>query len=154
MILVLGASGYIGKSLCKELLLQGEAFRGIVRQLDTTDDKKGSQNLLQLGDFNKITDWGPLLNGIDHIIHCASPAYFLQHEINFDDFLSTSLEGICRLTEQAALFGVKKLVYISSIKVNGQKTIGSQNKFASVDVEKPRDPYAILKLKWRAYGHT
>ena len=152
MILVTGANGLIGRALCKELTARGRLCRGVVRKIDSFS----LPNTLPLGDINGSTDWSSALHGVDCIIHSAStPSY--KYEIEKDENRNADLEAISCLSEQAVAMGIKRLVYISSIKVNGQNTKGlfrdnssvykEGAKFTHLDVPDPMDPYGVSKWK-------
>lgn len=155
MILVTGANGFIGKALCIEFISRNLSFRGVVRKLDSSNESIYNKNLYELGDINKDTLWDSALRDIKTIIHCASPSQFLNNEVSADDFRIENLQGIRNLMEQAVPSGVKRLVFISSIKVNGQRTnnlhdndSGKEQKFKFTDLPSPKDTYAISK--WEA----
>jgi nucleoside-diphosphate-sugar epimerase len=141
--LIVGASGFVGQVLCKELATQGRIFRAAVRS-----GKYSHQDaeVAKIGSIDGKTDWSAALRDIDVVIHLAGRAHVMRE--NSDDPISeyrkVNLHGTANLAEQAALAGVKRLVYASSIKVNGERT-GFESKFTETDPVNPQDPYGISK---------
>ncbi len=139
MIAITGANGFIGSHLFKYLLKKGIKVRKITRN--------GADNSFAIGNLNSCTDWSKALENIEILIHCASIT-------NFDDKKSSSIEELNEvnikatknMAEQASKMGVKKIIFISSIKVNGEIT--QKNKqFNNSSKAKPQTLYAISKYK-------
>lgn len=154
MILVTGANGFIGNALCNELFFRGIAFKGIVRKLNSFEEHAQLTNIFQLGDINDVKDWHTIFNNISTIIHCAFPSKLSTSKINYDNFRDDYLKGINRLIEQAVFYGVERFIFISSIKVNGQKTVHSKScdffkkaktHFTYLDNPAPTDIYGTFK---------
>jgi len=127
VILVTGANGFIGRALCAELHNRHYKVRGVVRQLDSNKDS----DILALGDINAYTDWVSVLNGVNSIIHCAARTH-VMYETKANSILayqSVNVDGTYRLAKQAAVAGVRRFVYISSIKVNDESICGSSRRF-------------------------
>jgi len=146
-ILVTGASGFIGKSLCETLSKSGRSVFGAVRSLNSILINKNVK-YVSIGDISFKKDWKNFLYGIDCIIHCAGTAHKMNNDKNFDVYRSTNIDGTNHLAEQAAEAGVKRLIFLSSIKVNGESTnnIKSQKKFSNNDIPAPMDLYSVSKL--------
>lgn len=157
-ILVTGASGFIGKFLCKNLLKSGRPFCASVRSDDLIPPKTNIQ-YLSVGEINKQTNWREALIDTDCIIHCAGRAHVMS-KINANEkknFYSVNIGGVEQLAEQAAKAGVRKIIFLSSIKVNGENTCKKHIKaglnkkkkyiFSPNDKPNPKDVYAISKLK-------
>ncbi len=144
--LVTGANGFVGQALCKEMLRRGWRVRGALRQAGHLT--VGTEPLI-VGNIDGNTDWSVALRGIDVVIHLAARVHVMK-DIAADPlakFLKVNLHGTANLARQAARAGVKRFVYVSSIKVNGEGTTGMQA-FSESDEPDPQDPYAISK--WRA----
>ena len=144
--LITGANGFVGKSLCAELLLRGETACAAVRSarlvLDDTE-------VVVVGTIDNETDWGTALSGVDVVIHLAARVHVMKEVSNdpLAEFLKVNFAGTENLARQAAQAGVKRLVYVSSIKVNGESTTQFQP-YLETDEPDPRDAYGISK--WRA----
>lgn len=144
-ILVTGASGFIGNALVSWLLRHGRSVRAAVR----TPEKRGSFvdgdcEVVVVGDIDSTTDWTRALEGIDVVVHLAGRAHVLD-ETSSDplrEFRATNVDGTVRLAEQATR-GARRLVFVSSIGVNGTRTIGAP--FSESSPACPTENYAISK---------
>jgi len=144
-ILVTGANGFIGRVLCGVLADAGNEVRGSARDSQHITIKNQACEYISVGDIDSNTDWAPALNGVDAVVHLAARVHVMR-ETAVDplmEFQRVNVEGTERLARQAVSLGVKRFVYVSSIKVNGQKT--TDDSFAADDLPAPQDPYAISK---------
>jgi nucleoside-diphosphate-sugar epimerase len=148
-ILITGSSGFLGNALQIELKKRGFLYRCITRQ-----DKSFLKNKLQneenffVEDINSHTDWSKPLYNIKCVIHCAARAHIInEKEVDsLAAYRKINVEGTRNLAEQASIAGVKRLVFISSIGVNGPFT-GNSTFFSHNDYPVPVDNYAISKLE-------
>ena len=147
-ICITGAKGFIGKSLCKTLNSPGNYIRGFIRTNDY-DNNFPEIEYVSVGDIGIKTNWKDKLKGYDCIIHCAGIAHKMNSNSRLDLYHLANVEGTRNLAEQAADVGIKRLVFLSSIKVNGESTdkINLSKKFSHNDIPKPKDAYAISKLE-------
>jgi len=147
-ILITGASGFIGQSLCKSLSKTNRLVCGVVRDIDPSS-KINNIDYKLVGNINLKTNWQDILVDVDCILHCAGVAHKMSDNKNPNFYHLTNVEGTKRLAEEAAKAGVKRLIFLSSIKVNGENTnmINEKKKFRYSDIPKPQDAYAISKLK-------
>ena len=145
-ILVTGANGFIGQSLCAEALRQGWQVKGTTRSACTMP---AGAEIAVVGSMDDETDWTKALCGVDVVIHLAARVHVMVDAAPdpLAEFLLINLHGSKRLAYQAAHAGVKRLVYVSSIKVNGEWTTESRP-FVESDIPDPQDAYAISK--WQA----
>lgn len=144
--LVTGPNGFVGKPLCAELLRRGQSVRAAVRAADAPT---GKTEPAAIGQIDGATDWATALRGVDAVIHLAARVHVMSDAAAdpLAEFLKVNLHGTVNLARQAARAGVKRLVYVSSIKVNGEATRNGQ-KFSETDPPAPQDPYAVSK--WEA----
>ena len=141
--LITGANGFVGKFLCRTLIERGYAVRGAVRRNDAALPPDAKKTVV--GPMDGKTDWSSALENIDCVIHLAARVH-VMHEKSSDplaEFRKVNVEGTERLAESAAAAGVKRLVYVSSIKVNGEAT--RDKPFSEKDEPDPQDPYGISK---------
>ena len=158
-ILVTVANGFIGQSLCKELIKKKFFVRAIVRSKLKFNDFKNIE-YKTIGDINYCTNWTDLLSDIDCIIHCAGKAHVVEKTSRTSEhaYNSINVEGTKKLAIQAAEAGVKRMIFLSSIKVNGENTIDSRSDelniikykkiFTHSDIADPQDLYGLSK--WNA----
>ena len=144
-MLVTGANGFVGKPLCAELLRRGQSVRASVRSGNTMD---GNVEAVTVGAIDGETDWSAALNGVDAVIHLAARVHVMKDQAAdpLTEFLKVNLYGTSNLAQQAASAGVKRFVYVSSVKVNGEQTTVNRP-FAESDEPDPQDPYGISKLR-------
>jgi len=147
-ICITGANGFIGKTLCKFLKASDYHIRGFVRAMDL-DNNSPETEYISVGDISSKTNWKDYLNGFDCIIHCAG----LTHQINSNKdryvYNLVNIDGTKRLAEQAVEAGIKRLVFLSSVKVNGESThkTNTKQRFSHKNTSNPQDPYAISKFE-------
>lgn len=144
--LITGANGFVGKPLCAELLRQGQSVRTAVRSANTLIE---NAEVAAVGTIDGGTNWTDALRDIDVVIHLAARVHVMK-DISADplaEFLKVNLHGTVNLAQQAARAGIKRLVYVSSIKVNGERT-SETAPFTELDKPNPQDPYAVSK--WQA----
>ncbi|MBU2621778.1 MAG: SDR family oxidoreductase [Proteobacteria bacterium] len=144
-ILITGANGFIGQVLCDELLRQGHSVRGALRSSNSVIE---NIEAVIVGSIDGETDWTDALRGVDIVIHLAARVHVMEETAAnpLAEYLKVNLHGTANLAKQAAVAGVKRFVYVSSIKVNGEHTNEGQP-FSESDNPQPQDDYAISKWK-------
>ncbi len=147
-ICVTGANGFIGKSLCKALISSGKSVQGLVRNLDPNLDSS-EINFLPVGNIESNKNWKDYLFGQECIIHCAGKTHSMKENNTLDEYLLINKEFTQLLANQAIEVGVKRFIFLSSIKVNGESTNEANDikKFTNNDIPKPIDYYAISKFE-------
>ena len=132
-VLVTGASGFVGQALLKRLELAGHGVSAITRS--------------EIGDIDGNAVWQPHLADIDAIVHLAARVHIMQDTANdsLSLYRTVNTEGTIRLAEAAREMKVRRFVFVSSIKVNGERSDGH---LTAQDPAIPQDPYAISK--WEA----
>ena len=146
-VLVTGANGFVGRALCASLIADGHIVKGAVRRNDGVVHPGTS--LVNVGEINIHTDWSPALKGIDCVIHLAGRVH-VMHETAADplvEFRQANVGSTEHLARSAVAQGVRRLVFVSSIKVNGEETEGG-GCYTELDVPAPQDPYGVSK--WEA----
>lgn len=144
-LLVTGATGFIGSVLCQRLQSDGLTVRGAVRSLSLC---QGSFEAVEVGEIFAETDWSHALRDVDSIVHLAARVHVMRDKSldPLTEFRRVNVDGTVKLARQAAAFGVRRFVFLSSIKVNGEFTeIGRP---FSADAEPaPEDPYGYSKYE-------
>lgn len=139
--LVTGATGFVGARLCEAAAEKGLNVQRALRR----DDGLGG---VMVGDLGPDTDWSAALNGVDAIVHLAARVHVMKDMVQdpLAEFQRVNVEGTKNLARQAAEAGVKRLVFLSSVKVNGVTTPPGRP-FTVQDAPAPQDPYAVSKLE-------
>ncbi|MBU1776232.1 MAG: NAD-dependent epimerase/dehydratase family protein, partial [Gammaproteobacteria bacterium] len=144
--LITGANGFVGSALVAALRRKDHFVRRALRvRLETQDSVED----VAVGDIDGYTDWRAALHGIDVVIHLAARVH-VMHESAIDPlaaFRIVNVQGTENLARQAAEAGVKRLVFVSSIKVNGEETADG-HVYCETDPPAPQDPYGFSK--WEA----
>ena len=156
LVCVTGAAGFVGQALQPLLIGSNRTVRGVIREINSLLSNNPTPHVA-VGDINSYTDWSAALTGVDCVIHCAARAH-VMYETEGDGlaaYRSVNVQGTRRLAYQAAAAGVRRLVFLSSIGVNGvftdvlpQPLDGGLPRFAHDDTANPVESYAISK--WEA----
>jgi nucleoside-diphosphate-sugar epimerase len=145
-VLVTGATGFVGRALVPMLQKAGHGVAVTVRN-DMPLAHLGCVRIHNTGDIGPSTDWQDALTGIDTIIHLAGRAHVMA-ETDKDPLASyrhINRDGTRQLAKAAADAGVKRLVFLSSVKVNGERT--TEHPFNESMLPEPEDAYAVSKLE-------
>jgi UDP-glucose 4-epimerase len=146
-ILVTGANGFVGRALCDEFVRKGYRVRAVVRDVTKVQVSHGVE-IYKMGHIDSSTDWSGALDGVDKVVHLAARVH-VMNEVSkdpLDEFRRVNTEGTRQLAHSAARAGVRRLLYMSTIKVNGEETTGRP--FTEEDSPIAEDPYAVSK--WEA----
>lgn len=148
-LLVTGASGFVGRALVEHFsALSGYQVRAAVRNPARLAAAPANVALTTVGELAPHTDWQMALAQVDAVIHCAARVH-VMNEREADplaEFRRVNVEGTLNLARQALAAGVKRFVFVSSVKVNGEQTPTGQP-FRADDKPRPMDPYGISKLE-------
>lgn len=146
MILVTGAAGFVGGAVVRRAVADGLRVRAAVRT-EAAAPIAGAEYSAGL-DVAEPTGWDAALTNVDTIVHAAARVHVMR-DVAADplaEFRRVNVEGTVRLARQAAAAGVRRLVFVSSIKVNGEGTLPGRP-YVSTDTPAPCDPYGISKLE-------
>jgi len=143
-VLVTGAGGFVGEALVFRLLQDGNyrpiaAVRGQTRLL----------GLCPVQSFDLLDEVRtPALEDVQIIVHAAARVHVMQEQAEdvLAEFRRINVDGTLRLARRAVSAGVKRFIFISSIKVNGETTIPGKP-FTADDAPRPLDPYSVSKLE-------
>ncbi len=142
-VLITGANGFVGSTTCPAFQQAGWTVLGTARKAT------GKDNMLTVSDIGAmtVTDWLPLLQGIEVVVHLAGRAHILKEAISdtLSEFRRINTEGTMQLMAAAEQAGVKRFVFVSSIKVNGD--VSNNGAFREESPVNPHKPYAISKYE-------
>jgi nucleoside-diphosphate-sugar epimerase len=148
MILVTGATGFVGGALVRRLATT-PSLNGVVASVRCKAEclPQGVEQITK-GDLLPTTDWSSVLQGISVVVHCAARAHVMQDDANdpLQAYREVNVYGTLNLARQAADVGVRRFVFVSTIKVNGEATHPGQP-FTADDVPRPIDPYGVSKME-------
>ncbi len=142
-VLVTGAGGFIGSALVPALGARGWQVRAAVR---TAGVSREADDEVRIASLDEAAAWADAVRGVDCIVHLAARVHVMRDTAAdpLSAFRLANVEGTRALAHAAARAGVRRLVFLSSIKVNGESTTG-RAPFAEDDFPAPVDPYGVSK---------
>jgi len=142
IVLLTGSTGFVGQAVLRALVLKGEL-------VICPDRKRPRSDREFISGIDGDTDWFGLLAGVSCVIHSAARVHVVNETVAdpLGEFRKVNVEGTLKLATQAAALGVKRFIFLSSIKVNGETT-SAGSPFTSADAPAPLDAYGISK--WEA----
>jgi nucleoside-diphosphate-sugar epimerase len=141
VVAVTGADGFVGRALCSLLEAHGVSVRRLQRA------SGGDKRAFAVGDIGPDTDWSAALQGIHDVVHLAARVHVMRDTTGdpLAEYRRVNVEGTRTLARAAVTAGVARLVFLSSIKVNGEST---RLPFTEDDAPAPQDSYGVSK--WEA----
>ena len=142
-IVITGSTGFVGRHLLSHFLKTKHNITALVRNQLTSSDITYYQYSL-----NETFDFSSMFENIDVIIHCAARVHVMKDSAvdPLAEYMEVNLKGTINLAKQAAKAGVKRFIFLSSIKVNGESTT-NKDPYTAFDIPKPNDPYGLSKLE-------
>ncbi len=136
-VLVTGAKGFVGRALCARLAELGYEVVPVVRHQNNIADE-----VIVHG----AASWKAALNGCDSVIHLAARAHVMEDKERnpLQAFRVSNVDTTIDLAKRAVEAGVRRFVFMSTIKVNGEET-ATECSFSPEDSTEPNDPYPISK---------
>ena len=146
-VLVTGATGFVGRYLCSRLLKENFRVRGTLLKSEYASALISGVEPVTVKPLAADTAWGHALAGVETIIHLAARVHIMDDPSAdpLAEFRKVNVEGTAHLAGEAARAKVKRFVFISSIKVNGEENSASYSPESPVN---PSDPYGVSK--WEA----
>ena len=145
-VLVTGASGFVGGHLCPELLAAGWDVRAAVRSPETAGRLPRGVEPFYVSEIGPETDWGEGLEGVDVVAHLAGRAHVTREESEnpMAAYREVNVEGTRRLAEACDGAGVRRLVFVSSVKAVGE---GAPVAYDEETPRRPEDAYGVSKME-------
>ena len=143
MTLVTGASGFVGSHLMAEMRRRGLLVRGVSREM--------RPGLVAVPSYSSDMNWRKHLADIDAVVHLAARVHVMKESVPdpLALFREANVAATVNLARQAAAAGVRRFVFVSSIKVNGERTEPG-TAFTADDAPNPQDPYGLSKAEAEA----
>ncbi len=144
-VLLTGASGFVGRAVLDAAKRSGVDVRPVFRSHDSAKEHSGA---VLVPGLDGEADWAQALQGVDVVIHAAARAHVMREEAldPLTEYRRVNVQGTSNLARQAAAAGVRRFVFISSIKVNGEGTLPGRP-FTAEDAPAPEDAYGISKAE-------
>jgi nucleoside-diphosphate-sugar epimerase len=149
-ILVTGASGFVGRAVCRYLREAGHTVVATIRQ--RAPDLPREVEVALVGDINATTIWSPALENVNGIVHLAALTHRAQGLDDIETYRTINVEGTAQLARAAKAAGVETFLFMSSIKVNGEYSPldahGQPQRLSGNDIPQPGSAYG--QSKWEA----
>lgn len=174
-LMITGANGFVGRTLCSVLLTQKIYVNAIVRDKKAmqtlyhyvTDPKNYPHNdftvkelneyyntffqVMMVGDLCLKRDWSDALEGVDTVIHLAALVHQMDGKKDESAYHQMNVQVTKRLARSAVQKKVKRFIFMSTIKVNGESTVNQPKEgrcrgFTEKHYPQPQGPYA--ETKW------
>lgn len=145
-VLVTGATGFVGRPLCEKLLKTFGLVRGSVWIAEPATCLPAGVQLAPIEAIGPATDWSEALTGIDTVVHLAARVHVMDDtsEDPLEAYRQVNVSGTENLARQSVANGVRRLVFISSVKVHGEE---SDVTYTEENALSPQDPYGVSKLE-------
>lgn len=148
-ILLTGGTGFIGQALLKLLSRNPAQCRAVTRYpLEAYQDSNNIEQMI-IDSIDAVTDWSAALNGVEIVIHLAALKHIKSNTSNNSliEYKKTNTDGTLNLARKAVKAGVKRFIFVSTIKIHGETTTGLPA-YSEKSAPDPQDPYSISK--WEA----
>lgn len=146
-VLVTGANGFVGRALLASLRKEGvRDLRGSIRRSNA--EQLAGVDYSVVANLDERTDWSSALAGCGVVVHAAARVHVMRDTVAdpLAEFRRTNVEGTLNLARQSVAAGVRRFVFVSSIKVNGEETAPGRP-FDATDEPAPVDAYGRSKLE-------
>ncbi|MGG1354820.1 hybrid nucleoside-diphosphate sugar epimerase/sugar transferase [Psychrobacter pacificensis] len=145
-VLITGATGFVGSAIQQRIAADGNYDLTIaVRNIN---EQSEAVRIVKVDDLTAVTDWNYALKDVDVVVHSAARVHVMDDKSAdpLTEFRKVNVEGTLNLARQAVEAGVKRFIFISSIKVNGESTeLGKP--YTANSKPNPIDPYGISKYE-------
>ncbi|MBR1090930.1 NAD-dependent epimerase/dehydratase family protein [Bradyrhizobium manausense] len=138
IVLVTGASGFVGRHVAPALAREGWSVRRAVRNAKGMDDEVVVESI------GPDTDWTAALEGVDAVVHLAARVHHQHEEHAVQLYRNVNITGTLHLARAAATAGVRQFIFVSTVLVHGRSNEG-RAPFSEDDVLTPRGLYGMSK---------
>ncbi|MDN5005380.1 NAD-dependent epimerase/dehydratase family protein [Bradyrhizobium sp. GCM10027634] len=138
VVLVTGASGFVGRHVVPDLVREGWSVRRAVRSPEGLDDE------VVIETIGPDTDWTAALEGVDAVVHLAARVHHKHEEHAVQLYRNVNIAGTLHLARSAATAGVRQFIFVSTVLVHGRSNEG-RAPFSEGDVLTPRGLYGMSK---------
>jgi len=148
--LLTGSSGFIGQATLRRLLSEGFRVRAIARNVDNLSSLDAlpskSLDLIRIGDIAGMRDWSSVIGGVKQVIHMAAHVHVTSpKEKDRNRHFDVNRDATLKLARAAANAGVRRFVFLSTVKVHGEYTV--EHSFSEESPFCPADAYASSKAE-------
>ncbi len=146
-VLITGADGFIGKALCAEMVSRGWKVRASVRSREKIKSLPEEIQVIETGSIGPDTQWAHASNDVESVVHLAGRVHVMEDSSSnpLSEYRIVNTAGTESLARSAASSGVRRFIFMSTVKVNGE---GRGVPYCEDDIPGPSDPYGISK--WEA----
>src|SRR5882724_10038748 len=111
VVLVTGASGFVGSAVASRILKAGLTPRATSRR--STNEIRVGADVVRSGDLDSDFDWGPVVDGCDAVVHAAARVHVIRDPVidPLSQFRRVNVTGTLRLATQAAAAGVRRFIF-------------------------------------------
>ncbi len=148
-VLLTGATGFLGSALAARLkATKSDKIQYIVKPVIRNPHSVGAPDDSVIRELTVSTDWLPVLVDQHVVVHTAARVHVMNHQSDDPllEYRKVNVDGTLNLARQAAEAGIRRFIFVSSIKVNGEQTTLDQS-FTADQVPAPQDAYGISKLE-------
>lgn len=144
IVLITGADGFIGKALCAEMVSKGWKVRASVRSQNKIQSISKEIEIIETGSIGPDTDWSNALDNVESVVHLAGRVHVMEDSSSdsLSKYRIVNTAGTEKLARSAASSGVRRFVFMSTVKVNGE---GRKAPYTEDDISAPVDSYSISK---------
>lgn len=146
-VLITGATGFVGARLLSTVV-KSDRYEVVAAVRAADFIPPTGVKAVKVDGLRSDTDWAQALEGVDAVVHCAARVHVMNETAQdpLVEFRKVNVEGTLNLARQAIDAGVKRFVFVSSIKVNGEGTAPGKP-YAPEDQAAPQDPYGVSKME-------
>ncbi|MBR0964632.1 NAD-dependent epimerase/dehydratase family protein [Bradyrhizobium diazoefficiens] len=138
VVLVTGASGFVGRHVAPALAREGWSVRRAVRSPEGLDDE------VVIKTIGSETDWTAALDGVEAVVHLAARVHHKQEEHAVQLYRNVNIAGTLHLARSAVAASVRQFIFVSTVLVHGRSNEG-RPAFSEDDVLTPRGLYGMSK---------